>query len=365
MRLVVLPIQNPWGCSQATKTRQNSNGVDLNRNADYRWSQYSNAAGPGQYNYKGTAPWSESESVVIRDVLNSNSDAICYLDFHNLGTVGSEYTMYIPRRDYFDSRPLRDVIDALKTSGQTEYWGVSENPSLFTWAAANLGMQAFNPEYPDGKYGQVYSAVEMTQAVKWFGNVLIAYSRLDRPAKRLKSTAPFAKMLSFTSTGGASGTIQVSSTTYVDVPQLGCEIDIPCPGYLKFSGIVSMAATVATQIFVLPKLGQTAVDGNSYYLPETQQQQDWECYNYIRDTSDRQVVPFTAMIPVTPSGANFSKAKVGVYIKIGAAGTLTVYRFRATVEFVPVDDPAAFALLSASYRADQGTAAMIQTVPAA
>jgi len=77
---IIIPVANPWGINN--KQRVNYNGVDLNRNYDYKWTQGTE----GDY-YGGTAPFSEVESQYVRSVVLANTDAIAFNDFHTRGDL--------------------------------------------------------------------------------------------------------------------------------------------------------------------------------------------------------------------------------------------------------------------------------------
>ena len=100
----ILPIQNPWGYDHFT--RQNANGVDLNRNFDCHWAQLptvQDVATPWDYNYKGTEPASERETQVIQGIIDQHRP-ICYIDFHT-----ADYIMLRPHKG---DEPLLDAIHA-------------------------------------------------------------------------------------------------------------------------------------------------------------------------------------------------------------------------------------------------------------
>ena len=81
----IIPILNPYGFNN--NTRVNARGVNINRNLGYGWDKISGTD-------KGTAPYSEQESGVIRDWLQTNNNAILYIDYHNMLDL-SPYISYI------------------------------------------------------------------------------------------------------------------------------------------------------------------------------------------------------------------------------------------------------------------------------
>jgi hypothetical protein len=77
-----MPIQNPWGHEHFT--RQNSHGVDLNRNFDCAWEalpEIQDVATPWDYNYKGPRAASERETQVLQRILDRHRP-LCVIDFH-------------------------------------------------------------------------------------------------------------------------------------------------------------------------------------------------------------------------------------------------------------------------------------------
>lgn len=85
----VIPLENPYGFDN--KTYGNANGVNVNRNYDYDWS---NGAEP-----KGVSAFSEPEAVATQNFLNANKDAVHLVNMHSRGerqVVDSDKLMWIP-----------------------------------------------------------------------------------------------------------------------------------------------------------------------------------------------------------------------------------------------------------------------------
>ncbi len=79
---VIMPVQNPWGFDHFT--RQNADGVDLNRNFDHGWEEFpmpQDVATPWDYNYKGTCAASARETQIIQGLIERYRPA-GLIDFH-------------------------------------------------------------------------------------------------------------------------------------------------------------------------------------------------------------------------------------------------------------------------------------------
>lgn len=184
-RLVMMPILNVWGYDN--RRRHNPNGVDLNRNGDERWEEYvgrpndEGVYGPGCYDWKGTAPFSEPETQAWKRVLDRiNPHAV--LDFHgNAGGPGNNRLVFIPTtglpgnedgvydavRRFNEAIADRYVLHEASRPGVQQYeiesvsWE-SRRPTLIETACRDrLG---FIVEVPAG-YGDTYGLVLQTDVV--------------------------------------------------------------------------------------------------------------------------------------------------------------------------------------------------------
>ena len=97
-----------WGF--ANQKRQNSRQVDLNRNSDYAWEEFSQDQ-PGMIYYKGVAPFSERETMNVKAVFDSLDNVVAYLDTHSIQTIGPvEYCMFYPRFTEQNNEPFIQAL---------------------------------------------------------------------------------------------------------------------------------------------------------------------------------------------------------------------------------------------------------------
>lgn len=76
VRILYIPIVNPYGYDN--HVRANANGVDINRNYPAGWTSETG---------EGDEPLDQGESAAVASVLNSNRDAVLYIDNHGNGSV--------------------------------------------------------------------------------------------------------------------------------------------------------------------------------------------------------------------------------------------------------------------------------------
>jgi len=96
----IVPILNPSGYDHMR--RQNANGVDLNRQGDYRWEEFSGSDsnkdgtwGPMDYDWKGKAPLTEAEARVYQSVAR-REELFCILDFHGNSCATANKVAILP-----------------------------------------------------------------------------------------------------------------------------------------------------------------------------------------------------------------------------------------------------------------------------
>ena len=82
----IVPLLNPSGYD--ARRRHNANGVDLNRQGDYTWEAFKGTDsnkdgtyGPGDYDWKSTAPFVEPEAKVYHKIIQAGN-LYCILDYH-------------------------------------------------------------------------------------------------------------------------------------------------------------------------------------------------------------------------------------------------------------------------------------------
>jgi hypothetical protein len=173
VRFVVIPMVNPWGVSQPHQRRANAHGVDLNRNYAFRWEAYASVEG----SEKGSAPFSEAESRIVRDWLAQYMEADLYFDLHNGGPTMHPYTAYVPIFDATSWIPANRVIDAFRREGEQVRQYQLGQPMAHNYAAWEHRMLAFLPEHAVGAYSdRFYDSTDLFYAVRWYGNLIIQYS---------------------------------------------------------------------------------------------------------------------------------------------------------------------------------------------
>ncbi len=97
----IVPHLNPWGYDQ--RRRQNAQGVDLNRQGDYAWEAFQGRDstedgtwGPGDYDWKSTAPFCEPEARTYKAIIDKAENLYCILDFHGNTSATSNKIAILP-----------------------------------------------------------------------------------------------------------------------------------------------------------------------------------------------------------------------------------------------------------------------------
>jgi len=337
VRLIVLPINNPW--SFANNKRQNVNGVDINRNMDYLWSYITGSSyQAGATYYKGTAPFSEKESQYLRDTFVKYSDALSYIDFHTINTIKADHIVFTPRYRSQYRSIFNDTISQLFKTGNRIVNGTTAMPTVACHAAVTHNMTTANPEWYNGNYeADTRGSIEMTEAVKWFGNVVMKACALQYKTTQIDESAPFARLLTYDKATTPTP-ITVTSAVYANVDHGVHDMTINRHGILEVSGrvkiTVSATATVGLNPVVYqvnhPELGWTDVKDKTW----NEVVQSYAAGTYY--------VPINALFHVFPANYNEAGTSRPEQVKLRlrmktSTGTITIEGWRIYIKYIPTE----------------------------
>ena len=81
VEFVVVPVVNPTGYDASTY--KNANGVNLNRNYDYKWVKVADTTSE---QYGGEAPFDQPETQAVRNLILNESNVSLVIDSHSMGS---------------------------------------------------------------------------------------------------------------------------------------------------------------------------------------------------------------------------------------------------------------------------------------
>jgi hypothetical protein len=139
-------------------------GVDLNRNYGYNWGYDDNGSSPDGFTetYRGTNPFSEPETQLIRDFVNSKDFKIA-LNYHTFGNLliypwGYDYSIYTPDSAlYADYGRLLTTYNSYSFGTADQTVGYIVNGSSDDWMYGEQTTKpkifAMTPECGDASFG--------------------------------------------------------------------------------------------------------------------------------------------------------------------------------------------------------------------
>jgi hypothetical protein len=166
----IVPMVNPDGHVYVEttdlmwrKNRRNNGdgtfGVDLNRNYSYQWGYDDAGSSPngGDYNYRGTAPFSEPETRAVRDLVEAHQFVFCFT-YH---AYGNDYiypwnyiNAYTPDHPIFHHGAIRfGVTNNYARGNSMETIAYPMNGEATDWLYGERGVFAYTVEVGTGNDG--------------------------------------------------------------------------------------------------------------------------------------------------------------------------------------------------------------------
>lgn len=137
VRIVVIPLVNPWGFNQNPRKYGTVTGVNPSRNFDYNWDSY--ASSGSEWDLKGSSAFSEKETQYMRDTYLLYKDDISFtLDCHTGRGWTKDVFVYYVESDNILKPKLIEAAAWLNNRIKNKYNKTTDNEIMQTDRALNL-----------------------------------------------------------------------------------------------------------------------------------------------------------------------------------------------------------------------------------
>lgn len=137
VRIVVIPLVNPWGFNQNPRKYGTVTGVNPSRNFDYNWDSY--ASSGSEWDLKGSSVFSEKETQYMRDTYLLYKDDISFtLDCHTGRGWTKDVFVYYVESDNILKPKLIEAAAWLDNRIKNKYNKTTNNEIMQTDRALNL-----------------------------------------------------------------------------------------------------------------------------------------------------------------------------------------------------------------------------------
>lgn len=137
VRIVVIPLVNPWGFNQNPRKYGTVTGVNPSRNYDYNWDSYVSSG--SEWDLKGSSAFSEKETQYMRDTYLLYKDDISFtLDCHTGRGWTKDVFVYYVESDNILKPKLIEAATWLDNRIKNKYNKTTNNEIMQTDRALNL-----------------------------------------------------------------------------------------------------------------------------------------------------------------------------------------------------------------------------------
>lgn len=336
VRIVMVPIVNPWGF--ANQERENVNNVDLNRNFDYYWENGSGKSPSGK-NYKGSKVFSERESRNMKTLVESLDEITAHMDCHNIVSQVSDYCLFYPRFANQPNNEMTQLLMELSNYGDYVTWGSSTLASFSNWVGITKGITSFLPEVYEGRAGKPRGAEEMWRSVYYLGNILLRLSSLYNGQNGRTANEPIVKSFVYSSRYNNSGVKPfslIAKDGYQRMLMTQQRFKVTANGFVELNGSITVQLSRDTVFGVNPGVAQNynPFSGNG----KTRRRQLFKIEHKL--PAGIHTIPLHAVAPVqfsttTPDNVKRTNEVMAVVDVMRKEGYAKVLNMVLNVKFTP------------------------------
>jgi hypothetical protein len=255
IKLVVVPIVNPYGLMKTTS--YNANNINLGYNFPYNWSVCTRSN-------KGSAAADQVETQNIISLLSTlSNDKLCAaLDLHTSATTIAGRSVFYPKLHSNCATALADLVnnfnfDALSTDLISKAVLVpSNNPTLTNYAAETYGINSCELIWSNSAYGGIFNNESMTKLTEFIGNSVYVMSKSSRVSHKTPPSA-FIKQISWNKNSDTDVFNITSTAAYEKMGISAYSLKLAYPCNISMNGYITLSLSSACTVKINPVLCQT------------------------------------------------------------------------------------------------------------
>ncbi|MBR5262447.1 MAG: DUF2817 domain-containing protein [Clostridia bacterium] len=291
VKLVVLPVGNPYGMMH--NSQYNANGVRIDRNFDYRWSECKDT-------HKGSSAADCQETAAIQTLLQTiSTDKLCaVVNFKDQSNMYSGKMLFYPRFKNNCIDELTKLLYRYNYEEKNESDLLSQsilaptmNPTLVNYAAEVFGVNACTVNWPSLSYGGVLNNVGITKFTELVGNVLFTVAKNSTFTLR-GTQLPFTKYFSWRGSDEDDVFVIPKSGSLKKAPITAYQLALRAPCNVTANGYAIIRAESDCNICLNPLLWQNNCPEQTYN--ERLAMQDFAIEIPLR--AGTHVIPFDSVL---------------------------------------------------------------------
>ncbi|MDD6275715.1 MAG: M14 family metallopeptidase [Clostridia bacterium] len=252
IKLVTVPISNPYGARRVS--RANGNNVDLALNFPYNWDSTEGR--------KGTSAADQSETQAIISLLDTlKDDKLCaVIDLHTDNNAIAGCSAYYPRNRQECGITLTEIVKKMFSESDDEalrscVLAPSASTTLSNYASYAYGVDSCELIWSCMVHGGINSNVNTTRFTQFIGNVVYKLAKNSRNASYLPPV-PFIKHYTWTKSSDDDVYLLPYTVELDEMRMSAISFKVDCPFSIFLNGYVTVNSPSECNIILKPLLYQ-------------------------------------------------------------------------------------------------------------
>lgn len=335
VKIIAVPAVNPY--SLITGQAFNENGVDINFNFPYRWSDCTKTT-------KGVSAADQPETQNLIDFVEEIcSDKLCAaIDFHLDTDTEAGKSIFYPRFKDNCLSALTDFVNRFNyeaTSG-TQSKGVlaaSVNPTFSNYLADEYGINTCESIWHYLLFGGLNSSANYVKYLEYMVNIVYTMAK-NSSFTHMRAEAPFVKHIAWKGGDEPYGIPQKTAPEEMGISN--CSLSLKSPCILTMQGTVVIYASSDCTVKIRPVLYQVNSPEQDYdtRLYDTTFQQEIELF------AGTHIIPISSVLQAYYTSHNeipqlkyCEDVRMSIAVCASAASAAQVTAFSVTLTAIPSD----------------------------